>query len=305
MGVNALRTNNLLRKQEWVELDKAVVDIARQRLVGIADLQRLGLTLSLGGLGTLISQYEAQSDMTPADITMSGIASAEKDSVDFDLRSVPVPIVSKEFDINIRRLEASRRLGDSIDVTQGTVASRRVADGLESLLFSGAGVSVDGNAIYGYTTHPDRNTGTATGPWSVIANIYPTVLDMIRDMHADRMWGSYMLYVAGDVWPDLLQVYDDGSGETARDRVLRIPQLTEIKPADELSSGEAVMVQMSRDTVDLAVAQDIATVEWATRGGMITNFLVFACMVPRLKSDHSGRMGIVHYSGLRPVAGPS
>lgn len=303
LNVNTLRTNNLLRKEEWVDLDTAVVDIARQRLTVVSDLQERGLTQPLGGLGTLISQYEAQSDMTPANIDMAGVTPGEEDDVTFDLRSVPVPIVHKDFRLNIRRLEASRRLGDSLDVTQAQVATRRVVDALESMVIRGSNVTVEGAKIYGYTTHPDRQTGTAIGGWSKIQNIYPTVLDMIRKANGVRAYGPFVLYVAGDVWPDLLNVYEDGSGETARDRILRIPNLDDVKAADEIPSGEAVLVQMAKDTVDLAIAQDIVTVEWEAFGGMISNFKVMCAMVPRIKSDMSGRLGIVHFTGLNaPIA---
>lgn len=297
MNVNALRTNALLRKDEWIEIDREVVAIARARLTGVADLQALGLTHSLGGLGTLISQYEAASDMTPANVDMAGVTRGEEDDQEFDLRSVPIPIVHKDFRINIRRLEASRRLGDSIDTTQAATASRRVSDGLESMLFKGVGISIQGGTIYGYTTHPDRNTGTAVGAWSTIGNIYPTVLDMVRKAHEDHMYGPYYLYVASDVWPDLLAVHDDGSGQTALDRVKRIPSLREVKTADELPDGNLILIQMTKDVVDLAVAQDITPIEWQTEGGMVSNFKIMSAMAPRLKSDYDGRCGIVHYTG--------
>jgi uncharacterized linocin/CFP29 family protein len=297
LKVNSLRTNSLLRKDEWIELDRRIVDIARSRLTGIMDLQSKGLTLPLGGLGTLISQYEAQSDMSEANIDMAGVSPGQEDDVAFDLRSVPVPIVHKDFRINIRRLLASRKLGDGLDTTQGEVAARKVSDMNERMLFRGAGITVDGQTIYGYTTHPDRNTGACTGPWSVIANIYADVLSMIKDAHADRMYGPYILYVAGDVWPDLLNVYDDGSGQTARDRLLRIPGLEDVKPADELADGNIVLVQMTRDVVDLAVAQEIVTVDWETMGGMQSHFKIMSAMVPRLKSDSKKQMGVVHYTG--------
>ena len=303
MNVNSLRTNALLRKDEWLQLDEVVVDIAKKRLNGIADLQARGLTLNLGGLGTMVSQYEAQSDMTDANVDMAGVTPGEEDDVTFDLRSVPVPITHKDFRINIRRLEASRKLGDSIDVTQAEVASRKVAEKLESMLFNGVGVTVEGSTIYGYTNHPRRNTGVASGPFSTIGNIYATILNMIRDLNAVRMYGPFMLYVAKDVWPDFLNVYTDGSGETARDRVLRIPELMDVKPADVLTNGHIVMVQMTRDVVDLAVGQDIVTVQWNALGGMIEYFKVMAAMAPRIKYDSSNRMGIAHYTGASTPSG--
>ena len=301
LSINALRTNNLLRKEEWVELDTEVVKIARQRLIGIADLQARGLTLPLGGLGTLISQYEAESDMTPANVNMSGVTPGEEDDVTFDLRSVPVPITHKDFRINIRRLEASRRLGDAIDTTSAAVAGRRVADGLEGLLFRGSNIMVDGNAIWGYTTHPNRNIGAAPGApnaWQNINNIYQTALNMIAAAHAARHFGPYILYVAGNVWTQLMLIYGDGSGHTPLERIKNIPGIMDVKPADELLAGNAVLVQMTKDVVDLAVAQDIVTVEWETMGGMLAHFKVMAVMVPRIKSDMNGRSGVVHFTGL-------
>lgn len=298
LSVNSLRTNGLLRKQEWQELDTRLVQVARPRLVGIADLQARGLVLPLGGLGTLISQYEAASDMTGADISMDGMKQGEKDTQAFDLRSVPIPIVHKDFSLNIRRLEASRRLGDALDTTQGQVAARRVADKLESILFNGAGISVDGNPIYGYTNHPSRNTGTAPGGWGNINNIYDTVLNMISDARADKMYGPFMLYVSDAEWTHLLKVYADSTGQTALARMKNIPNLEDIKPSNDLAAGNAVLVQMTSDVVDLAVAQDIVTIEWNENGGMVSNFKVMAVMAPRVKSDYDGRSGIVHYTGL-------
>lgn len=297
LNINALRTNDLLRKEEWVELDRAVVEVARQRLVGIADLRARNLIHPLGGLGTILSQYEQQSDMTDADVDMAGVTRGEEDAVEFNLVSVPIPIVHKDFRVNIRRLEASRRLGDGIDTTQAQVASRKVADGLESMLFNGVGVTVDGKAIYGYTTHPDRNTGVATGDWGTITNIYSTILDMVKMAQADQYFGPYGVYVSGNQWTEMFAVYTDGSGQTALDRVLRLPQIEFVKPADALADGNVILVQLSRDVVDLAIAQDVVTIEWETQGGMISHFKVFAAMAPRVKSDDNGSSGVVHYTG--------
>ncbi len=298
LNINSLRTNDLLRKEEWIELDRRIVEVARPRLIGIADLQSRGLTLPLGGLGTLISQYEASSDMTPAEISMDGVKEGEEDDQAFNLRSIPVPIIHKDFRLNIRRLEASRRLGDGLDTTQAQIAARRVSDKLEDLLFNGSGLQVDGNRIYGYTTHPNRNIGNAVGPWGTLPNAYDTVLSMIADAQEDHMYGPYVLYVSTNQWPNLLKVYTDGSGDTVLDRIKKIPGISDVKFATALVIDTALLVQMTSDVVDLAVAQDIVTVEWESKGGMVTHFKVMCCMVPRIKSDYDGRSGIVHYTSL-------
>ena len=74
LNVNQFRTNDTLRKDEWLEIDRAVIEIARDRLTGVADLVSAGLTINLvNGLGTTVFQWEDMSDMTAADINMEGI----------------------------------------------------------------------------------------------------------------------------------------------------------------------------------------------------------------------------------------
>lgn len=298
LNVNSLRTNALLRTDEWKELDAAILDVSRVSLQGIADLRAAGLVKSLGGLGTLLSEYERLSDMDAASVDMAGETLGEEDTVAFDLVSVPVPITHKDFRLNIRRLEASRRLGDSLDVIQARVAARKVAEALETMLFVGQALTVGGATIYGYTNHPNRTTGTGAD-WGTLSAVYPNVLSMVDDAMAEGFNGPFGIYVARVQYIEALDVYTDGSGQSAVDRcVANIPGLNWMKLSDEITAGEAVLVNLQADTVDVAVAQDIVTVQWNEMGGMIERFKVFAAMVPRVKADQEGKCGIVHYSSL-------
>jgi len=298
LNANALRTNALLRHDEWLELDRVVVDVARTRLVGIGDLRAYGLIHPLGGLGTILSGYERATDMSAANTDMSGITPGEEDKISFDLVSVPIPITHKDFRLSIRQLEASRRLGDGLDTAQAQTASRKVAEGLESLLFRGSALKVNTNGIYGYTTHPNRNTGSAAGDFGTITNIYPTVLAMIAAVEADGFYGPYGLYVAPTQFGEMRAVYTDGSGQSAIDRILKnIPEVKFIKPSHQLTAGDLVLPQLSSDVVDLAVAQDIVTVQWAEMGGLLERFKVMAAMAPRIKADAEGHCGVAHFSG--------
>jgi uncharacterized linocin/CFP29 family protein len=290
--------NALLRKDEWKELDARVIDVARSRLVAVQDLRSAGLTVPLGGLGTLLSEYEKLNDMTAADLDMAGVTGGEKDTVAFDLVSVPVPIIHKDYSLNIRRLLSSRNMGNALDTTQAQVAARLVADKIESVLFNGAGITVDGNLIYGYTNHPNRNTGSAAGDWGTITNIFTTINSMVADAEADNYFGPYILYVATPQYAEARDVYTDGSGQSAIARSIEaIPELREIKPSSDLAAGSVVLVTMQPDVVDLAIAQEVSNVQWDEQGGMIQNYKVMAAMAPRVKSDSALRSGIVHYTG--------
>lgn len=298
-NVNSLRTNATLRKDEWELLDTRVVDVARQRLVGIADLQASGLVQTLGGLGTTISQYEKQSDMSAAESSMDGETAGAEDAVAYELVSIPVPIVSKSFRINLRKLEASRKLGEGLDTVQAEVAARLVRDKLEDLLFNGdTGIKINGQVLEGYTTATNKNTASGSD-FGTIANVTTSVLAAVAANEADHYYGPYILYVAPTQFGQMRAVYTDGSGQTALQRVLSsIPTITAVKPADVLTDGTAVLVQMTRDVVDLAVGLDITTVQWETSGGMSVHFKVMAAMAPRVKSDSNGNSGICLLTGI-------
>ena len=69
MDVSALRTNAVLRKDEWEQLDAALISVARERLTAAADLMDRGLVYNVpNGMGTTIVQHETVSEMTEAQV---------------------------------------------------------------------------------------------------------------------------------------------------------------------------------------------------------------------------------------------
>jgi len=294
----------LLRYDEWKDVDTEVIKVATDRLVGIRDLQSAGLVHNLGSLGITLSQWEEESDMTGADVSMSGITEGEEDTVAYNLRDVPVPIFHKDFSVNIRRLEASRMVGESIDVSQAGIASRRVTERSEDMLFGGAPISVDGKKLYGYTTQPGRTQIDLTSNWDAIAAadnqlILDDVQAMLQAARDDKKNGPFVLYVPRAYEFKLDEDFNvNYAGVTLRERLEKLGGIGRVVVADRLTANNVVLVQMTRDTVDLAIAQPITTVQWSSKGGMVENFKVMACWAARLKSDYDGRSGIVH---LRPA----
>lgn len=297
-----IRTNAtaLLRYQEWVEVDNTVIEAATQRMIGIADLRSRGLVHNLGSIGATISLWETASDMTDADISMSAITRGEKDTPGYSTQQVPVPIVHKDFGIELRRLVASRNNGGGIDVTAAAIAGRVVAERSERMLFMGAPVRVDGATIYGYLNHPDRNTIDMSTGWATAtgAEIVADVQAMLQAARDARHYGPFVLYIPGSTEGRLDEDYRDNDTRTLRERIMALAGISDIVTADFLPADNVVLVQMTRDVVDLAIAQDITTVQWSIMGGMQEEFKVMAVWVPRIKSTYDGDSGIVH---LRPA----
>jgi uncharacterized linocin/CFP29 family protein len=306
MTSRGLVVNSALRKDEWEELDRAIVQAAVAPLNMTQRMIAAGLTRPLGGLGTLIAQYNQISEMTQANVSLSGNASGQKDRVDYDLVGVPVPVIFKEFELNQRYLEASRRLGDSIDTANGAAAARVVGEKVEDLLINGdTSVNLNGNTIHGLTSHPDRNTNTATalggGDFATISNIMPTFSGILSELKADNYRGPYGVFVADTQYDQMaFNVYSDGSGQSALNRVLQIPSIQFIDSSAWLDAGEIVVVNLSRDVVELAYVQQywpITNLEWTSGDGMQSNFKVMTVFAPMVKSDYSGRSGVFHCTG--------
>lgn len=295
--VAGLHTNALLRHEEWLEIDAALLDIVRTQLIVVQDLINYGLVHALGGLGSTETSYERLYDMDDANVDMDATTPGSEDRVAFDRVTVPVPITHKDFRISIRQLEASRTRGDALDTTQVRVSTRKVRDSLENLVMNGNLLQFAQNPIYGYTTHPNRVTGAATGDFGTINNIHPTFVNMVNALEALGFIGPFLFYVARTQYGQMRARFTDGSGETALEACLAIPGIDDIKPADVMTAGGVVGVNMMRETVDLAVGQDITPIQWDTMGGLIAHYKVMTAMVPRIKADSGGNCGVVHYTG--------
>ncbi len=299
---SGLRTNDVLRKDEWKDYDKAVVKAAQQRLIGVADLKSAGLTYAISnGLGKTVLEYEDENDVTAAEMSMSAVTKGLNDVVEYDLNYLPLPITHKDFQINIRKLMASRTTGESLDTTLAALASRKVAEKIEETLFNGASTyTYGGGVIYGYTDSPVRTTGSLNAAWNASAATGATILDDVRRMKQasldDRHYGPWNLYVPTNFEYVLDDDYVSGYPKTIRQRILEIDGIQSVKVADKLTASNVVLAQMTDDTVRMVEGLPLQTVQWDDEGGMVFKFKVMTIDVPQVRGDQNDRSGIVHFS---------
>lgn len=304
LTVNALRPhlgihhNGLLRKDEWLELDSAVLETVKTGLIGAQDLMGRGLTKRLGGLGTLLSGYEQIGDMTAANVSMDADVPGEEDNVEFGDVYVPIPIIYKDFRVSKRKLESSRRMGESIDTSGAKAATRVVRETVESMIFSGHAKQLAGYSILGYTNATYRITDTVVGDFGTAGNAYKTMVKAISAMNALGYNGPFMVYLATTQYGETLNLIDPTNARSERDVIKQnIPDILDVKRSFELTDGHMVMVQMTSDVVDLAIAQDITPVQWQEMGGMIYKYRVMTALAPRIKYDANNHTGVLHYTG--------
>lgn len=289
-----------LRRDEWIALDEAILQVSRYRLGGIEDLISNGLVYNLGNaFGTTVLEYHDINDVMEADMTMDGVTRAKGDRALFGTHYLPIPIIHVDYEINARFLEASRKLGNPLDVTEAEMAARRVNEKLENLLFTDVEYTFGGGTIKSYLNFGDRNEVTLTTAWDdsakTAAQILADVIAMKQSSIDARHYGPWMLYVPTAYETVLDEDYDTTTpGTTIRERLLKVSGIKGIKVIDTLATDNVLLVQMTPDVVRLVRGMGIQNVEWQVEGKFITKFKVMTIQVPQIRSDYNGNCGIVH-----------
>lgn len=296
-----------LRRDEWKALDSAVIDIARDRLTGVADLRNKGLVYPLGNaMGTTVLEWHDVGDSMEAVMTMDGVTRGQGDRPTFQFNYLPIPIIHVDFEINARALAASRNMGNPVDTTSAEHAARKVVEWQEDMLFTDTSFNYgekddrNRNAIYSYVNFPDRNTQTIKS-WT---DSDKTAKEIVNDVLQGKQksinafhYGPWTVYIPTAYETVLDEDYDSSTpGTTIRERILKISGIQEIKVADHLADDNVLMIEMKRETVRLVEGFGLQTVEWSTEGRFVNKYKVMTISVPQIRSDRNGKTGIVHMS---------
>ena len=294
-----------LRRDEWKQLDTAIMEVSRQRLGGVEDLKANGLTYNLGNaMGTTVLEWHDVGEAMEAALTMDGVTRSPGDRVVFQHNYLPIPIIHVDYELNARVLASSRSLGNPLDTTSAERAARKILEKLEDMLFTDTSYAFGDadergrNSIYSYVNHPDINAVTLGTNWDAsaktAAGILTDVLNMKKAAINAYHYGPYMLYIPTDYEVILDDDYDTTTpGTTIRKRLLEIAGIKGIKVIDKLADDTIILVQMTSDVVRLVQGFGLTNIEWNTEGGMVTKYKVMTIQVPQIRSDQNGKSGIV------------
>lgn len=292
---DGIRANAFLNREEWERLDSAVIARARQRLNAWQDVMSAGL-VSRTTLAEEYSKWRVASERIAAEVSMDFRTQLGEDRTDKKTYGVPVPIVSAAFSIGRRELLVARAAGSDIESFEAEEAGAAVAEKMEDMLINGeTSIVVQSNSIPGYTTLTARYQGTADGDFGTISNIYSTFVAAVTQMASYRYYGPFGVYIANTQYFEMQEYYSDGTGQTPLQRVEAMPQISFVKPNDLMTAGEFVMVQLTREVVDIREAMPMENRRWVSPDESRIHFVVMAAAVPRVKTDYAGQAGVAHY----------
>lgn len=304
-----------LRKDVWIEMDRAVIMAARQRLSAWSDLMSASRAGGFDAMAKLTYEYEAMSDPGEAIVDMDGLAEGRTDNPLFKLRSIPLPITHSDFFFSKRRMAVSANSSTPLSPVMAEAAGRRVAEMIEKTLIGvetgatfGPNSTTDtryensASTVYGYTNFPQRITKTdlTTPTGSNPEAVKQDVIEMREQLYSAGFYGPFMLYhtPAYDAFldDDYFRTGSTSISRTLRERIKEIGGIQDVRRLDFWtgSTYQMVMVQMTSNVVRAIDGMPLTTFQWESKGGWMQNWKVAAIQVPLIQADYNGTTGIVH-----------
>lgn len=303
-GKSQLVTNApaTLTHEAWMLIDTTVQKAAKPRLAVVQDLRDAGLVYSLpGGMATSVMMSQNQSDIGPATISMNGIRASDNDRPHFGSSVLPIPIIHKDFQLDLRQILASRRGEAALDLTNAELAARRVAEEAEQLVLGNRTASYGGGTVYGLKNFPNRITGSLTyapthGSWTPAIAVHD--IGLMKKASSDaNFYGPWVLY-HGPNWSVVMdEDYSGTKGDnTLRERIMKMQDIKKVKQLDYLTGNDLILVQQTSDVVRLVEGMGLTTLQWDTHGGLMKNFKIMAIWVPQVRADFNNATGLVHFT---------
>jgi uncharacterized linocin/CFP29 family protein len=288
-----------LPKNTQEVIDNAVIRIGRDRLAVVDDLLSLGLTVPMPGwlgIPSLTSHKvgeagHAQVSMVPRSQRTRG----ERQVAQLTPYTIPIPCVWDDFSFDIRELSAAERVDYPLDTSHVEQATRNVNVAIEDMAWNG-GPQINNHTLPGILSSTNTQTFVGGEAWDVAGHTGEEILQdvqaMIGVLQADKFYGPYRLYITGSYDRKLNEDYKSATSGTIRERLSALGALNGIRVADYLPANTVVLLQTTRDVIDVIVGQQPTPITWEDGPGFERDWVVMACIVPRVKNNSDGNYGI-------------
>ncbi|MFI5222657.1 MAG: major capsid protein [Nitrospirales bacterium] len=285
-------------------IDTAVVEVGMDRLTVARDILAMNLTYNLTDpLSITQLEWLASNKVGNSQRTMSPEVRQENFLPDLLANRLPIYLTTSGFELDIRTLRMSQRVGLPLDTANVASGTRAVNESIEDAVINGA-TTLDGQDLQvagykapGLVNAPNAATQNLTlASWDatpVAATILAETMAMMAKLRANKKFGPYIMYVNTEVGAMMDNDYVTASPQnTIRERLLKLEGLSAIRTADLMPAAKVILVQMTKDVLDIVVGQRPTVIPWTSLSGMTFHNLIMAIMVPRIKWDYNLKSGI-------------
>lgn len=301
--------SSTLFREEWKAIDGAI-GVARQKKMAFVNwLIEKGCVIDIpNGLG--VTQYEWQniSSLSGADLSMDGLKQSDTDRVEYSSATTPLPIISKNWRLNLRYLEESRRKGMPMDTYFMSETARIVAQYTENMMINGTGnFKYAGDTLYGLLDSPNvEAVATGSGFFTVAwddstatgSGILKDLLAMVQEQNANLHYGPFTLWLPQKYQTALALDYSTDYKGTIQQRLLETGTIAEIKYSDYFTQSSAgkdriVLIDANKENIAVIRGMEFRDFEWNSLGGWVIEHKVAGIYSPLIRKDAGGMSGIV------------
>lgn len=297
-----------LFKDEWKYIDDTINTARKVKMNFINWLIEKGCVIDIPN-GLSVTQYEWQNitDLEGADLSMDGLKQTDTDRVEYSSDAIPLPIISKNWRLNLRFLEESRRKGIPMDTKYAADSAHNVATFAETMMVQGTnGFKASGGTLYGLLDSPNVINLTAgtlfakdwANPSCTGAEILADVQAMIRQLNANRRDGPFTLWLPNDYQTVLMNDYVANYPKTIYQRLMETGAISEIKYSaffskDASSKYRIALIEPSKECIAVIRGMEFRDFEWESLGGWAIDHKVAGIYVPLIRKDAGKESGIV------------
>lgn len=300
MAANDMAVNATLRKDEWERVDARVNEEASRRLNVVDSFRRAGLIESVD-VGDIERVTERLSAFDAADLSFDGETEPDEDRPDYQTDRRAIPIISAGFTIGFRQLASSQKRGRGLNVDAAGLATRAVARRYQALVTNGlAAGAPSGGGIPGLTTAANAIDVSLTANWDESGgDPIADVEAMLAAAYSNRLFGPFVAHIPSNYWAHVQGDYKAESDKTFIERMKAYSEIADVIPNDDLAADNVLLVQMTKDSIDISEALAVTTWQWQ-KTPAATHFRVLTIGGPHIKSieteDGTTVNGIIHLS---------
>lgn len=305
--VGQANASTLLR-DEWKYIDDAIGQARQKKMAFVNWLVSKGCVIDIpNGLG--VTQYEWQNigNLSGAEYSMDGLKQGDTDRVEYSSATIPLPIVSKNWRLNLRYLEESRRKGMPMDTYFMAETARIVTQFVENMMVNGTNsFKYGGDTLYGLLDSPNVealttgsglftvawNDATATG-----SGILKDLLAMVQKANDNLHYGPFSLWVPQKYQGALALDYSTDYKGTIAMRLMETGMLSDINYSDYFTQAggkdRVVLIEANKENIAVVRGMEFRDFEWQSLGGWVMEHKVAGIYAPLIRKDAGGKTGIV------------
>ena len=338
-GVGVPANNNAtLTRDEWKQFDDVIIKAFQADLTFVKSIKAAGLTYKLPNpLGKTILEHQNMSNAITAKISMDANVQDSGDTPEIGTGSIPIPIISSGFNIDMRTLASSRNSQVPLDTTNQEFAARANAVFLENQTLFGNGAITDtqkltsdfsdaavrlanrytygAQTIDGIFTYESAVEYNMANDWLLVATTGKQILSdtilMKQELAEQGYGGDAKLSLPSYLQAKLSEDYKSSESSSTMSILNRLQMIQGLTIEFVESIGRITpatggtqyinlcMVAMRSDVIRMIDGFDSMLVQWDSQGGMNTNYRILTIQVPQLRTRQAGDCGVVRAYFLR------